>query len=200
MTSDRRRDLARRGTCPDCGEEYARLAMHWQGPCSPSPLATDVLELLAGLLLGDGYVGGSGPNNHFQLSTRWRPLAAWLFDELGWLASRVTRVEHPDRPAPNQQYIIRTHAHPGLTRFRAWYTEGGGKGRGVRRLPAPEDLPAGRLTPRAGRGWYAAAGSVAWSDPTYATTRQASFPATNDERAVVTRSFSVSTPGRSRPA
>jgi hypothetical protein len=76
MTSDRRRDLARRGTCPDCDEEYARLAMHWQGPCSPSPLATDVLELLAGLLLGDWYVGRPGPNNHFQLSTRWRPLAA----------------------------------------------------------------------------------------------------------------------------
>ena len=56
MTSDRWRDLARRGTCPDCGEEYARLAMHWQGPRSLSPLAPDIVELLADLLLGDGFV------------------------------------------------------------------------------------------------------------------------------------------------
>jgi hypothetical protein len=28
---------------------------------------------------------------------------------LGWLAARVTRVDHPGRPEPNQQYVVRTH-------------------------------------------------------------------------------------------
>jgi len=120
-SSDHRHDLARRGMCPDCGEEYTRLAMHWKGPCSPPPLSGSTLDLLAGLLLGDGFVGGNGANKHFHLSTRWRPFAAWLFDELGWLASRVTRVDHPSRPEPNQQYLVHTHAHPSLTRFREWY-------------------------------------------------------------------------------
>ena len=169
--------------CPDCGEGYARLAMHWFGPCSPPPLSTGVTDLLSGLLLDDGFVGGNGPNKHFQFSTRWRPFAAWLFDELSWLASRVTRADHPGRPEPNQQYVVRTYAHPDLTQFRAWYADGEGTGSGDHRLPMPDDLPAGLLTPRVGRAWYAASGSVAWSDPAYTTTRQVSFSAAADERA-----------------
>ena len=139
-------------------------------------------ELIAGLLLGNGHVGGNGANKHFHLSTRWRPFAVWVFRELSWLAATMVYLdnsqENRDRSMPAQQYKIRTHAHPALTRLRSWYGESG-----TRRLPAPENLPAGRLTPRVGRAWHATAGSLGWSNPDYASTRQAHFSAEADDRA-----------------
>ncbi|EMA54645.1 hypothetical protein [Halococcus salifodinae] len=181
-----------------CGEEYERLAGHWNGPCGPPALDRRQRTLVAGLLLGDGRVGGNGANKHFRLSTRWRPFARWVFAELGWLAATVTRVEDTrderrSRP-PAQHYIVRTHAHPALTSFRAWYQssecegEDGGDAEAVgstdaKRLPAPADLPGGALTSRMGRAWHATAGSLAWSASEYATTRQASFSAEADARA-----------------
>ena len=59
----------------------------------------------------------------------------------------------------------------------------GTTGRGKRRLPAPENLPTGRLTPRTGRAWHATAGSLGWSNADYATTRQAYFSAEAADRA-----------------
>lgn len=179
----RRHELARRGTCPTCGTEYQRLAAHWRGTCSPPAPTRDQRALVTGLLLGNGRVGGNGANKHFRLSTRWRPFAAWVYDELGWLAATVVRFddsreEHGERDAPAQQYAVRTHAHPALTRFRAWYTEDGD-----RRLPAPDDLPGDRLTSRMGRAWHATAGTLGWSNRDYATTRQAYFSAATDDRA-----------------
>ena len=194
MTSGDRQELARRGTCPECGEDKQRLASHWKGPCSPT-LSREQRDFLAGLLLGNGFVGGNGQNKHFQLSTRWRPFARWVFDELGWLALSIVRTKdgREGQTGPAQRYLVRTHAHPALTRFRSWYDaedEGDGEndeadasGVNRRALPATSDLPANRLTPRAGRAWHATAGSLAWSDPEYATTRQVSFSAEADDRA-----------------
>ena len=139
-------------------------------------------ELVTGLLLGNGHVGGNGANKHFHLSTRWRPFAVWVFKELGWLAATMVYLdnsqENRDRSMPAQRYKIRTHAHPALTRLRSWYDESG-----TRRLPAPENLPTGQLTPRVGRAWHATAGSLGWSNPDYASTRQAYFSAEADDRA-----------------
>ena len=191
-----RHELGRRGRCPECDDEYERLAGHWKGSCGRPTLDRRQRTLVAGLLLGDGRVGGNGANKHFRLSTRWRPLARWVFTELGWLAATVTRVEdtREERRAnpPAQHYVVRTHAHPALTTFRAWYrsSEGGngtdaetGGPTGAKHLPAPADLPGGALTSRMGRAWHATAGSLAWSAPEYATTRQASFSAEADARA-----------------
>lgn len=194
MGSSHRRELARRGTCPECGEEKQRLAGHWKGPCSPI-LSREQRDFLAGLLLGNGFVGGNGQNKHFQLSTRWRPFARWVFAELGWLAMSIVRVEdgRKDQSGPAQRYVVRTHAHSVLTQFRAWYDTGDeyhtdsnevdGSDVNQRALPPTTDLPASRLTPRAGRAWHATAGSLGWSNPEYATTRQASFSAEADDRA-----------------
>ena len=155
--------------------------------CGPPALVREQRELVAGLLLGNGHVSGNGANKHFRLTTRWRPFARWVFDALGWLAATVVRLDdvREERSTPAQQYEVRTHAHPALTRFRAWYDEDG-----KRRLPAPEDLPTGRLTSRTGRAWHATAGSLGWSNVDYATTRQAYFSAEDDGRAArVSRLF-----------
>ena len=77
IPEEMRCELVRRGTCPECDGEYQCLAMHWTGSCDPPALAREQRELTAGLLLGDGFVGGSGPNKHFQLSTRWQPFARY---------------------------------------------------------------------------------------------------------------------------
>lgn len=125
-----RHELARRGRCPECDDEYERLAGHWKGPCGPLALDRRQRTLIAGFLLGDDHVGGNGENRHFQLSTRWRPFARWVFAELAWLAASVVRIEdgREERCPPAQRYVVRTHAHPGLSRFRGWYhpSENGG--------------------------------------------------------------------------
>lgn len=191
MSTNRRHELVRRGTCPTCENEYKRLAIHWTGPCSPPPLSSACSNLIAGLLLGGGRVAGNGANKHFELTTQWRPFATWIFDELGWLAATVVRknppaTDHDDRRPPAQHYVVRTHAHPALTRFRAWYpspyeetTEKGD----LRDVPAPKDLPTGRLTPRTGRAWHAVAGRLLWGNSEYATTRLARFFAQDETRA-----------------
>lgn len=187
-----RHELVRRGRCPECNGKYDRLAGHWKGSCGPPTLDRRQRTLIAGLLLGDGHVGGNGESKHFQLSTRWRPFARWVFAELGWLAARVVRIEdaRESRRPPAQRYVVRTHAHPGLSPFRDWYRpsqEGNdaaaGESPNAKQLPAPADLPGGGLTSRTGRAWHATAGSLAWSSPEYATTRQASFSAEADARA-----------------
>jgi hypothetical protein len=156
--------------------------MHWRGNVRATDHDARSARTHRGAAPRDGHIGGNGANKHFHLSTLWRPFAAWVFRELGWLAATIVFLdnsqENRERPVPAQQYKIRTHAHPALTRLRSWYDESG-----TRRLPAPEDLPAGRLTPRAGRAWHATAGSLGWSNPDYATTRQAYFSAEADDRA-----------------
>lgn len=206
MTTNRRRELARRGTCPGCGDEYKRLAIHWKGPCSPPVLQSARLNLITGFLLGGGRVAGNGVNKHFQLVTQWQPFAFWVFDQLGWLGSTVVRKNPPrsddnDTRPPAQHYEVRTHAHPDLNRFRAWYQspyddeaeqsrdetgnghEAGNSEDNYRNIPASEDLPAGRLTQRAGRAWHAVAGGISWANSEYATTRQARFSAQAETRA-----------------
>ena len=43
--------------CPDCGEEYTRVAMHWRkGSCSYPELNDFQTEIVKGLVMGDGYV------------------------------------------------------------------------------------------------------------------------------------------------
>lgn len=184
-TSTDRHDLARCGRCPECDEEYDRLAGHWRGPCSPPALDRRQRTLVAGLLLGNGRIGGNGANNHFRLSTRWRPFARWVFAELEWLAASLTRLDDPreERSDPAQRYVVRTHAHPALARFRTWYDDARDRSTGAKHLPAPADLPGGGLTSRAGRAWHATAGGLSWSNPEYATTRQAAFSAVADARA-----------------
>ena len=88
-----RHELARRGRCPDCGDEYDRLAGHWRGSCSPPALDRRQRTLVAGLCLGSGHVGGNGANDHFQVPTRWRPFGRWVYAELEWLALRMVRVD-----------------------------------------------------------------------------------------------------------
>jgi hypothetical protein len=130
-----RYELARRGRCPDCGEEYQRLAGHWRGDCSPPALDDPTRALLTGLLLGNGRVGGNGPRKHFRLSTRWRPLAKWIYDEFNWFAARLVHLEEPreDGRGPEQRYVVRTHAHPEFGTFRAWYNHRRRSWRGRRR-------------------------------------------------------------------
>jgi hypothetical protein len=206
MTTNRRHELARRGICPDCDDEYKRLAIHWRGPCSPPALQSARLNLITGFLLGGGRVGGNGVKKHFQVTTQWRPFAFWVFNQLGWLGATVVRKNPPrnddnDSRPPAQHYEVRTHAHLDLNQFRAWYpstyedeTEQSKAETGddhvteshesnCRTIPSPEDLPAGRLTQRAGRAWHAVAGRISWGNAEYATTRQARFSAQDDTRA-----------------
>lgn len=44
--------------CNQCGNEYKRIATHWSGPksCNHPSLSQEQLEIITGLLMGDGWV------------------------------------------------------------------------------------------------------------------------------------------------
>ena len=157
--------------CPSCEREFVRISQHWDKSDCEHPLITEArCDFLTGLLLGGGSVQDAGMNNHLIVGTRHRPLADWLFSELGWLAHSIRRDEsHGDH---GQFYRVRTHAHPALAQYREWYVNG------RKRLPECVDLG-----PRSGRVWWALAGGLQWSNAEYATTRIGTFSALDDERA-----------------
>jgi len=159
--------------CPTCDRERERLSRHWSSALCSTPTVSDRQhELITGLLLGNGSVQGNGENKHFQISTRWRPFADWIFNELDWLSHSIVRID-PDRMDHGHRYVVRTHAHSALTRYRSCY-DGDGK-----HLPSPESIP---FSSRVGRAWWATAGGLQWHGE-YATQRTGTISAEADDRA-----------------
>lgn len=159
--------------CPTCDREYARISQHWAKSSCDHPTVTRTShDFLTGLLLGGGSVQGNSANKYTTIGTRHRPLADWLYTELDWLAHSLRRVDPPGEQG--QFYRVRTHAHPALTAYRQWYVDG------RKRLPERICID---LNSRGGRVWWALAGGLQWSDPEYATTRQATVSALDDDRA-----------------
>jgi hypothetical protein len=156
--------------CPECGDEYERIASHWSNStCGYPEITEDQRAALDGLMLGGSNVDGQGSNRHLLASTVSSPLAEWTAEQLDWL-HHGTRVVHGD--ADNQDvYRVRTAAHPAINRYERW-------GDGETRAP-PDDYD---LTPLAGRVWYAFAGGLQWHGD-YDSQRTATFSALKDSRA-----------------
>ena len=165
-------------TCPTCECEYERLSRHWTSGACPRPeLTRRQHDLVTGLLLGNAAISGNSANKHLVLVTTNRTFAGWVFEELGWLAHGLVRVDPPESTEATDRevlhrYRVRTMAHSELTPYREWYVAPGKK-----RIPLHLDLP-----PRSARAWYACSGGLQWHGE-YDSQRSAIFSALHDERA-----------------
>lgn len=159
--------------CPHCGDEYQRLAMHWNRSSCRYPSFDDrQMELLAGILMGDGDLHDRGDTNpHFRVRTTKEQFLEALDSRLGVLSKGVFPARTADEQArtarQNQEngvegfetvnetgysdlYGLRTCSHPELDRFRRWYDDG------TKRFP--EDI---ELTPTCAKAWFACDGWIA---------------------------------------
>ena len=134
---------AREQTCGQCGREYRSISQHWtrSANCEFRDLTDHQHEMVRGLLLGDGSLGGRESPNLRVESVR-REHIAWLHDELGWLSRGVSRFEKDGSTV----YRLTTMSHPDLARYLAW------------RSAPPQS--GWTLTRQAARVWYACDGSL----------------------------------------
>lgn len=159
--------------CHDCGGEYERLTMHWnRSPCDRLPFSENQLEMISGLLMGDGDLHHrDDPNPLFRVRMTNQQFLCHLNSEFGVLSRGVTlnrsAAEMYEQAVRNQQegldgfetvnksnynalYGLRTVSHPDLHRFKEWYGTDGKR--------FPECL---ELTPTILRMWYVCDGWLA---------------------------------------
>ncbi|WP_135306346.1 hypothetical protein [Haloarcula amylovorans] len=160
--------------CPVCDGQKERLSRHWSY-CEWPEISEAGHDLLTGILLGGGSLLGNGDAKHLVVKTTNEALARWLFNELGWLAHSLRRKTEDGAREPI--YIVRTHAHDELRRYRAaWYVDG------RKQLRSDVDL-----SPRSAQVWYALAGGIEWSGD-YDSQFRLTFSAEADERAAAIQS------------
>lgn len=157
-------------TCPGCGETYQRLSRHWtSGSCPHPQLSTHQRAVVTGILLGSGSIQGNGENKHLLTSTPHLDHAVWVAEQLGWLTHSLKRKDYPE----GHRYLVRTHAHPTLTRYRdRWYA-----GESEKQPPGGLDL-----LPTVGRVWWADAGGLQWHGD-YDSQRTGTWSAEADAKA-----------------
>ena len=129
------------GRCPNCGEVFSSLAMHWYHESCPYPeLGSRRREILTGLLLGDGSIPEVPGNHSFRLPMINRRFLEWFNEQMEYLTTGVRLVhtaaelaEHnresgfsPTAEAKNYHdtYVVRTRAHPYFNELRSWYDSG----------------------------------------------------------------------------
>jgi len=121
------------------------------------------MELLTGMLMGDGSINRSSKNSWFQTEMITKPFLEWLDSELGWLSTGV-RLKHtasegakkcrdsgfsPNAKAENYSdvYRLRSRCHPDLQPLADWYASG--------KKVFPNDI---ELTPTVLKMWYVSDG------------------------------------------
>lgn len=159
--------------CPECGNEYQRLGSHWhKGNCPRPKFNQNQMNLLTGLMLGDGWLRGRNAENSFLVANSTnKPFLDWLKNKLGVLTTNVslqnTSEEQYQNALQNQKdgvkgfetvnkenyndlYVLRTRSHPQLNSFRKWYKDG--------RITFPENI---ELNPTSAKIWYVSDGWLA---------------------------------------
>jgi len=137
--------------CPKCGETKKWYAQHWRRSkdCRYPRIEADQHALLQGLLLGDGSLDGNSEGNaKFRFTTTSKQFAGWVYEELGWLA---TKLERHSQPGTSDGYRVKAAAHPDCNRYRTWYTDG------KKRLP-----PYFCFVPRSARAFHACDGNLSF--------------------------------------
>lgn len=148
-------------TCSGCGNEYTRVAQHWQlSSCEPAELSDDQLEILTGLLMGDGTIGsGSSESIRIEANMTNEQYLEYLDRQFPLYGNGVmlknTSEENVQRDRESgfnesadpsnysDTYTWRTMVCPVFDRFQSWY---GSKGK-----QWPDDL---ELTPIVLKHWY----------------------------------------------
>lgn len=151
--------------CPYCGNWYSLIGSHWsQSSCEYPPISRYKMELLKGMMLGDGSLDMSCKNPHFAMQMTNVTFLHWLQRELGWLSGEMSRKMTASETAQSARdnlgsqsssqdcldcYRFRTCNHPLFTRFASWYETGS--------IRFPTDLT---LTGISLRMWYVSDGCL----------------------------------------
>lgn len=154
--------------CHDCGIRYKRLGSHWcSSDCDYEPISNENLNILKGILMGDGYVAsgkGKDSNSYMVIKMTNKKYLEYIFEKLGNISASLyldkTAKENAkekrnsgfrvNAKAKNYQdlYHLQTRSHPVFNELRDWYSSGSKK--------FPENL---KLTSKMLKHWFVCDGS-----------------------------------------
>jgi len=147
--------------CPQCGNEYQRVASHWgRGLCEWPSFTDHQREIITGLLMGDGTINRMNDTNPRLKCNMISPnYLKYIDDEFGVFGKGVSlkktdkksakecrdRGFGPNAKAENYSNIYRwwSMCHPELEEFAEWYSTG--------KKVWPCDI---ELTPTVLKHWY----------------------------------------------
>lgn len=154
------------GTCPACGAEKSHIGKHFAlSDCGYPEIDAETLEILTGLLMGDGNISQPNSGNcTFRLSMINKKFLDHLDNQLGWLSNGVKLSKTAEQSSKSSigyknpdnysdVYRLNTTAHPKFNEMREWYDSG--------EKMYPNDL---QLTPRILEMWYVSDGSLNTTD------------------------------------
>lgn len=124
--------------CPYCGEWYEQINHHWSASlCSYPPISKYKIELLKGMMMGDGTLIREHKTPSFNLGNTNITFLEWLSEELGWLcpseptvateaqAYDVSNIQgNIKRENLHDSYTLLTRTHPQFEMFRSWWESG----------------------------------------------------------------------------
>ena len=152
--------------CPECKGRYRHLVKHWNNSdCNRINPSEKQLEILTGVLMGDGTLLRDGKNAAVAVEMTNRRYLRWLDSQLGLFSTgvRVKHTEEEQRARSQNAYLesvrnstsykashlLLTRKHPMFNQFRHWYDTGD------KRYPAELTL-----TPTILRHWYCCDGTL----------------------------------------
>lgn len=125
-----------REICPRCRNAYSKITIHWTKACEHPRLFNHQLELIKGLLCGDGSVEQRRAT--FRVEMINKRFLEWLDEELGWLTSGVKLARTNEEVAshlrdslgrttsPQDAHdlcYLRTRTHPQFAEFQSWFED-----------------------------------------------------------------------------
>jgi len=151
--------MGEKTACPECGNEYEALGIHWsRSSCSAPELTERQKEIVVGLLMGDGSLNRGSKNPLIQVKMISPNYLEYLDDIFGCLSTGVTLVQTAAESAkdcrdrgfrPNaaeenysDKYLWNTRRLQELHEFN-WYKTG--------KKVWPEWIP---MTPTVLKHWY----------------------------------------------
>ena len=174
--------------CPGCDGKYKRIGVHWSKACGFPEIAGEVEQVFIGLLMGDAWVNEPyGSNKHavLEVASINERFLAHLHERLSPFTTEprfyrsgeeVAKLakdagQNADAEKTNDQYHLRSRAHPFFDELRGWYGKEGKR--------FPEELT---LTSTIAKYWFACDGLVGWSSGQWADEEYGhiSFAASNE--------------------
>jgi len=153
-------------TCKQCGESKTNLANHWRmsSDCDYPPLSEEQMDILTGIVMGDGTVDRSGANPRIKIEMVNEEYLTWLDNILGNMSTGVKHTQTAEESAkrlresgfrPNADssnysdvYKLTTRRNPAFNRFSEWYDSG------------EKVIPELKLTPNILKNWYVCDGHL----------------------------------------
>lgn len=126
-----------REICPRCRKSYSKITIHWTKACEYPRLFNRQLELVKGLLCGDGSV--EQRRAVFRVEMINKRFLEWLDEELGWLSTGVRLARTNEEVARHLRdsldretsprdahdlWYLRTRTHPQFREFQSWFQDG----------------------------------------------------------------------------